>query len=85
MVTNRPNRIEETTPFTFFFMTAGNGKSVPVSPTVSVKATMARVYESASAFLEEREKEEPEPPQSSLQRLHRKDYRLTLVAFQRLT
>jgi hypothetical protein len=48
---NPQNRIGETTQFTFFFTTVGNGKSAPVNPTVNVKATRAKVYELASTCL----------------------------------
>ena|SRR2546428_9177725 len=50
-VTNPPNRKEETTQFTFFFTTVGNGKFVPVNPTVNAKATKAKAFESASTYL----------------------------------
>ena len=50
-VTNLPNRKEETTQFTFFFTTVGNGKFAPVKPTVNAKATKAKAFESASTYL----------------------------------
>ena len=45
------NRKEETTQFTSFFTTMGNGKFVPVNPTVNAKATRARAFELASTYL----------------------------------
>ena len=48
---NPHNRIEETTQFTFFFTTVGNGKSAPVNPTVNAKATRAKAFELASTCL----------------------------------
>src|SRR6267143_1357944 len=63
VVTNPHNRIEETTQFTCFFTTVGNGKSVPVNPTVNARATRAKVYELGSTCLpKEWEKREPELP-----------------------
>jgi len=35
----------------FFFATVGNGKSVPVNPTVTAKATRAKAFELASTCL----------------------------------
>src|SRR6266571_1304618 len=45
------NRKEETTQFTSFFTTMGNGMFVPVNPTVNAKATRARAFELASTYL----------------------------------
>jgi hypothetical protein len=81
-VTNPHNRTGETTQFTFFFTTVASGRSVPVNPTVNAKATMAKVYELASASpLKEQEKEGPEPPSIfSTMTTQKRNYCFTVVA-----